>query len=153
MRVEELDRVLRPRDGWPVWVTDAQYRATSHPSAVALPPIEQGANCQRYAYAVLSLLERRVPPHRSSELWDDPTLVHVVRDDAADLDLALFNDSDDAFGAHVAVVFGEGLLHLCAEVGAPALWSWSDFAARPRYAHLVGIVRVLPPLDPSSVTI
>ncbi len=44
-------------------------------------------------------------------------------------------------GAHVAVLIGGQLLHLCAEVGHPAVWSWNDFARRPRYAAIIGAVR------------
>jgi hypothetical protein len=83
-----------------------------------------------------------VPPHRSSELWEDADFSHHDHDQAQDLDLALFNDSNTAWGAHVAVVVGDTLLHLCAEEGRPAFWSWDEFAARPRYEHLIGLVRV-----------
>jgi len=122
-------------------VAVAPYRFEAHPQASDSIPLASGANCQRYAYAVLALFDRRVPPHRSSELWEDSTLKHPDRTDAHDLDLVLFNDSDNAWGAHVAIVVGDGLLHLCAEEGRPAIWSWADFARRPRYEHVVGLVR------------
>ena len=136
----ELDHTLRPRGGWPAWATAAPYRLDSHPQASGLPSLDAGANCQRYAYAVLELFDSHVAPHRSSELWEDTSLTHRAGGEAQNLDLALFNASADAWGAHVAIVFGAGLLHLCAEEGIPAIWSWRDFEVRPRYACLVGVV-------------
>ena len=124
-----------------MWVTNASYGSRAHPQASNLPPIRGGANCQRYAYGVLGLFGRHLPPHRSSELWQDPHLTQDARPDAEDLDLAMFNAGDAARGAHLAVVIGHQLLHLCSEERLPALWSWQDFSARPRYAHLVGLVR------------
>jgi hypothetical protein len=137
----DLEETLRPAGGWPTWVTTAPYRADAHPQASGLASLEAGANCQRYAYAVLELFDRHVPAHRSSELWEDANLTHRDPSGARDLDLALFNHSHDPWGAHIAVVFGGGLLHLCAEERRPAMWSWSDFATRPRYSSLIGIVR------------
>jgi hypothetical protein len=126
--------------GLPAWVLDAPYSASAHPGAPDAPPIGDGANCQRYAYAVVALFGRSVPPVRSSELWTWPAQ-HPGRADALPLDLALVNGTEDAWGAHVAVVTRTALLHLCSEVGRPAVWTWQDFARRPRYAHLVGLVR------------
>jgi hypothetical protein len=144
---DALDRAAvgrAPVGGWPRWLTDAPYSAAAHPGASDLPALVDGANCQRYAYALLELLGRDVPPHRSSELWGDPRFAHPTRSVAADLDLALFAPTASAWGAHVAVVVGERLVHLCAEVGRPAVWRWSDFAERERYAHAIGFVRVPP---------
>ncbi|NNC12851.1 hydrolase [Planctomonas sp. JC2975] len=141
MEAQDLDRRLRPVGGWPAWATVAPYRYEAHPQASELGGLESGANCQRYAYAVLALFGLHVPPHRSSELWEDQSLEHPDRVDAEDLDLVLFNNSDAAWGAHVAIVMGDDLLHLCAEEGRPATWSWTDFARRPRYRHVVGLVR------------
>ncbi|WP_157071602.1 hydrolase [Curtobacterium ammoniigenes] len=90
---------------------------------------------------MLALFGLRVPAHRSTELWEDQRLAHPDSVDARDLDLVLFNNSNEAWGAHVAVVMGDALLHLCAEEGRPAIWSWTDFSSRPRYAHTIGLVR------------
>jgi len=136
----------QPARGWPAWVFTAPYVGVAHPQEPSLGPIESGANCQRYAYGVVSLFNRQVPDHRSSELWDDPSLAHPSLDHLQDLDLVLFNADDSAWGAHVAVLIGRQLLHLCAEVGHPAVWSWSDFARRPRYSTIIGAVR--PPTAP-----
>ena len=133
---------MRLAGGWPNWVTEAPYVASAHPQAADLPPICEGANCQRYAYGILSLFGLQVSPHRSSELWSDVSLEHMQVADAHDLDLVLFNETDHAWGAHVAVVLGSRLLHLCAEEGVPAAWTWDAFASRERYARVVGVLRV-----------
>ena len=133
---------LVPAEGWPDWVATVPYVGSAHPQSGNSAPISLGANCQRFAYAVLGLFGTTVPPHRSSQLWADPAFDHVTRSDVRELGLVLFNPTADSWGAHVAVALGGQLLHLCAEVGRPALWQWSDFAARERYATLFGVVRV-----------
>jgi len=91
---------------------------------------------------VLELFGITIAPHRSSELWDDEHFTRVPRAEAHRLDLALFNDTDTAWGAHLAIALSpDELLHLCREEGYPAIWSWDDFAARRRYSHLVGLLR------------
>ena len=146
MIVPETEFGCRPLGGWPAWVGSAPYAGAAHPQSEGAPPLARGANCQRYAYAVLSLFDRTLPPHRSSELWSDEKLRHVERHEAMTLDLVLFNRTDVAWGSHVAVIFGSRLLHLCSEVGTPAIWSWADFARRERYSRVVGIVRVPEPI-------
>jgi hypothetical protein len=102
-----------------------------------------GANCQLYAYAVLRHFGLAPPPLRSSELWHDAdSTVRVPR--ARPLDLLLYNATRDPYGAHVGVWAGDdAVLHLCAEVGRPAVWSPADFAGRERYRVPVGVKRVL----------
>ena len=138
----ELARRLPVEGGWPAWATEAVYDIGRHPQAEGAGSPAAGGNCQVYAYAVLGLFGRRVPPHRSSELWADRDFIHVSKQEAEGLDLVLFNRTADSWGAHVAVVVGGGLLHLSQEVGTPAIWVWEDFAARERYRKVVGLVRV-----------
>jgi hypothetical protein len=65
-------------------------------------------------------------------------------DSTRPLDLVLVNATDDAWGAHVGVwVADDQVLHLSAEVGLPSVWRMSDFAARERYAVLLGFKRVV----------
>lgn len=109
-----------PATGWPGWVADAPYVGEAHPLGTRLGPIGSGANCQRYAYELVAMFGRAVPAVRSSELWA-LDLQHPAREEVRPLDLALFNDTEQAWGAHVAVVTATGLLHLCSEVGRPAL--------------------------------
>jgi hypothetical protein len=107
------------------------------------PSLGAGANCQLFAYAVLEHFGLAAPPLRSSELWlDTHSTVRVTV--AEPLDLLLFNDTGDPWGAHVGVWIGEDqVLHLCAEVGRPAVWPMREFAERDRYRTLVGIKRVV----------
>lgn len=105
--------------------------------------LDEGANCQRYAYAVLAQFGRPVPPLRSDDLWHDTESTRVV-DTWEPLDLLLFSPTDDPYGAHVGVFVGDDqVLHLCAEVGLPAVWGLADFAARDRYRVLIGAKRAL----------
>ncbi|MGW2407118.1 cell wall hydrolase [Streptomyces sp. NPDC001739] len=106
-----------------------------------------GANCQRYAYAVLRHFGLEVPPLRSAELWAD-TLATRRAGRPRPLDLVLFDagpngDRPEGYGAHVGVHLGpDAVLHLCREVGRPAVWRYADFAARTRYARFLGVKRV-----------
>ena len=73
---------------------------------------------------------------RSSELWTDEIATAVVGEPEP-LDLLLFNQRDDAWGAHLAVSVGaENALHLCKEVGRPTVWSLTDFQNRAEYQVL-----------------
>ncbi|MBU1304042.1 MAG: C40 family peptidase [Alphaproteobacteria bacterium] len=100
--------------------------------------LSAGANCQRYAYAVLSHFGVNVPPFRSSELWADHQSSAVVTR-FEPLDLLLFSRDGAAYGAHVAVYVGEGqALHLAKSVGTPAIWSLHRFPELPAYQLLLG---------------
>ena len=103
-----------------------------------------GSNCQRFAYGFLALFGLGCPPLLSSELWEDLTASAVVSDPQP-LDLMLYNGTADPFGAHVAVWMGsDEILHLCHEIGVPAIWTPAMFSARSRYATLIGFKRVAP---------
>ncbi|MFE5795969.1 hydrolase [Streptomyces sp. NPDC056503] len=138
-----------PADFWAV-----RYDGSRFPGAAAVaarPGLAEGANCQLFGYEVLRYFGLNPPELRSSELWDDTgSTVRVAV--ARPLDLLLFNSTDRAYGAHVAVCAGDDeILHLCAEVGRPAVWRSADFAARERYRVGLGAKRVLPgrvPRDP-----
>ncbi|GCD97166.1 cell wall hydrolase [Embleya hyalina] len=127
---------------------DVPYVYARHPQTVADGDLSAGANCQLYAYAFLAHHGLRVPPLRSSELWaDDTATVRVT--EPAPLDLLLFDAGprpgrDPGYAAHVGVYLGpDRVLHLCREVGRPAIWSYTEFAARPEYARLFGVKRCL----------
>ncbi|MCP9205837.1 hydrolase [Streptomyces cucumeris] len=129
----------------PAALWSVPYAGARHPGSAAVrerPGLAAGANCQLFAYAVLRHFGLRPPALRSSELWDDAeSTVRVTT--PRPLDLLLFNATDDAFGAHLGVWAGpEAILHLCAEVGRPTVWTPAAFAARPRYRTLVGIKRM-----------
>ncbi|QKG18707.1 Cell wall-associated hydrolase [Actinomadura verrucosospora] len=93
------------------------------------------------------MFELDPPDLRSSELWADAEFTERVAV-ACPLDLVLFNATQDAWGAHVGVCVGDDqILHLCAEVGHPVVWSWQEFAERKRYRTVVGIKRVVRRVD------
>ncbi|MFE7318409.1 cell wall hydrolase [Streptomyces sp. NPDC057555] len=128
----------------------------SPPGAGAAPrDLTGGANCQRYAYAVLAHFGRWVPPLRSSELWADRRATGPA-DPPGPLDLVLFDGGPvtgrpEGYGAHVGLHLGpDRVLHLCREVGRPAVWTYADFAARPRYARFLGAKRVVPGAFPEG---
>ncbi|MGC0422213.1 cell wall hydrolase [Embleya sp. AB8] len=122
------------------------YVYARHPQAVTAGDLSAGANCQLYAYTFLAHHGLHVPPLRSSELWADVAATVRVTEPAP-LDLVLFDggprpDRTPGYAAHVGVHLGpDRVLHLCREVGRPAIWSLAEFAARPRYARLLGVKR------------
>jgi hypothetical protein len=129
-----------PDSFWEVRYVGARYPGS--PAVRARPALTEGANCQLFAYAVLRHHGLNPPELRSSELWEDDrhtTRVAVPRD----LDLVLVNSTRDAWGAHMGVWAGHNeVLHLCAEVGVPAVWDMAEFATRPGYRVVVGFKRV-----------
>lgn len=122
----------------------AQFRAVRYVGA-QIPDsrngLEQGANCQRFAYAVLGHFGIVVPPWRSSALWADKDVTEPVAPPYRPLDLLLFNGQPEAYGAHIGLWTGADVLHLCRAEGRPAIWPLSRFAGTPRYACLVGAKR------------
>ncbi len=124
---------------------EVRYVGARYPGAPVVrknPGLDEGANCQLFAYEVLRHFGLEPPELRSSELWADTTSTQRVTVPRP-LDLVLVNATRDAWGAHIGVWAGDDqVLHLCAEVGRPALWSPAMFAARPSYRVLVGYKRV-----------
>jgi hypothetical protein len=122
------------------------YVYARHPEATEAGDVSGGANCQLYAYAVLAHFGRYVPPLHSSGLWAEHEAVETVAE-AAPLDLLLFDSGpkpglEEGYAAHIGVHVGpDRVLHLCQEVGVPVVWRYADFAARPRYARLLGAKR------------
>lgn len=105
--------------------------------------LARGANCQRYAYAVLRHFGADLPPYRSSDLWDDRVHTQPVEGPFEPLDLLLFGASPTAYGAHVGLWTGaDGVLHLSKSVGLPAIWSLDQFAERMEYRVMIGAKRV-----------
>ena len=122
---------------------DVPWDATRFPGAVDRDQLALGADDNLFAYEVLAHFGKRIPDLRSAELWRDTEVTKVVLTPEP-LDIVLFHDREQAFGAHVAVVCSDTeLVHLCVEVGKPAVWTFAQFAATPRYRHVVGIKRPL----------
>jgi hypothetical protein len=119
------------------------YNGANYPRESVPYELADGANCQVFAYALLQHHGIAMPPLRSSELWTDTTFTERVSD-YRPLDLLLFNRTDEAWGAHVALFVGDDhAIHLCASEGRPVIWSLDQFAARPEYACLLGGKRVV----------
>lgn len=127
---------------------DGTTGATGPATPGGLADLADGANCQRYAYAVLGHFGLLIPPLRSAELWADERATRRAGRPRP-LDLVLFDGGPvagrpEGYGAHVGVHLGpDQVLHLCREVGRPAVWRYADFAARARYARLLGAKRAV----------
>ena len=122
---------------------DTRFAAEMIPGHRREVGLDEGSNCQRYAYAVLAAFGVDVPPFRSDDLWADVSVTRQVTVPEP-LDLVLYGPSDDPFGAHVGVCLGgTKVLHLCEEIGTPIVWDFEDFAARPRYRSQIGFKRSL----------
>jgi hypothetical protein len=117
------------------------YDAERYPRS-AESDFRQGANCQLWAFALLRHFGIEVPSFRSSELWEDKEFSDTVRG-LEPLDLLLFNDTDNAWGAHVAVYLGDDVLaHLSRQVGLPEVRAMEDMLRTPKYQVLVGAKRI-----------
>lgn len=125
----------------PFW--HVPYNGACHPGAAT--DLTQGGNCQLFAYELLRHHGLIVPPFRSSELWADTDSTQAVSA-LEPLDLLLFHQTPQAWGAHVAVYLGDGkAIHLAKQVGRPAVWTLEQFADHPLYRHFIGAKRVIRP--------
>jgi len=117
-----------------------RYNGAAHPHA-SLTGLEAGANCQRFAFALLEHFGYAIAPMRSRELWADRRFtrrVHRMRP----CDILMFNREEKAWGAHLAMYVGNGrAIHLSKALGLPAIWDLAEFARCPRYKILLGIKR------------
>ena len=104
--------------------------------------LSAGANCQTFAFALLAANGLDLPPFRSSDLWADDIFTLTVRD-LRPLDLLLFHNRPDAWGAHVAIHLTEGrAIHLAKFEGKPEIWPLDRFGQDPRYWCFIGAKRV-----------
>jgi len=138
--MDTLPALLRdlPASFW-----DVPWVGTRYPGAVPRGELALGADANLFAYELLDQLGKRVPDLRSAELWLDTDWTRVVLSPQP-LDLVLFHDREQAFGAHCGVVCSPTeVVHLCKEVGRPAVWTFAQFVATPRFSHLIGYKRPL----------
>ncbi len=127
----------------PAWFWDVPFSSDRYPGAVPRGELMKGANSALFAYELLAQLGIAIPDLRSDELWRDTDATQVVLTPQP-LDLALFHDRAQAWGAHVGVVCSETeVVHLSQEVGRPAVWTFTQFAATPHFANLIGFKRPL----------
>jgi len=133
----------------PAALSAVRYVARSIPGCAGSIALH-GANCQRFAYAVIRHYGCEIADFRSSELWADEVFTQHVNE-IEPLDLLFFNREAETYGAHVGVYMGAGLVaHLAKHVGTPTLWTLADFAARPEYANLIGAKRPIRRAQPSK---
>ena len=127
----------------PAWVWDVPYDGARVPGSVPRGQLQQGANAELFAYELLGLLGFRLPDLRPDELWRDTDATRVALEPQP-LDLVLLHDRQQAWGSHVGVVCSDTeVVHLSREVGRPAVWTFRQFAATPRFANLIGFKRPL----------
>ena len=127
----------------PPYFWDIPYEAAQYPGCPVQRDIRQGANCQRFAYELLDHFGKGLPPFRSSELWEDNTFTEMVEEEWEPLDLLLWNNKADAFGAHVGVYIGRNrVIHLSKSVGFPEIKEVVSFKEIPAYRIFIGAKRV-----------
>jgi cell wall-associated NlpC family hydrolase len=119
------------------------YNGANFPGAADFDGFTTGANCQVFAYAFLAHYGIELPPFRSSELWNDREYTVVVTE-FEPLDLLLFCEHQQAYGAHVTVYVGdERVVHLALHHGYPRVESIIDLQHYHTYRYFVGAKRPL----------
>jgi len=117
------------------------YDYDRHPQSAEFD-LSLGANCQLWAYALLRYFGIIVPPFRSSQLWED-TEQSEVANEMKPLDLLLFNELEDSWGAHVAVYLGDGAVaHLSQENRLPEVCPLEAMLQIPKYRVFIGAKRM-----------
>lgn len=142
MTDSRLDLSRSPID-IPECFRDVRYNLDHFPGAPGVQGVTGGANCQQYAYSILRHYGFAVPDFRSSDLWEDT--VHTrISGDMQPFDLVLVHSEPNAWGAHVGLCVGGGLvLHLSRKIDAPAIETLEEMQARHEYRHLIGFKTVL----------
>ena len=78
---------------------NVRYVSSRIPGCKDDSDLRLGANCQVFAYNLLRDFGLNPPNYRSSELWDDSEFSEVVIE-FKPLDIMMYNDSTDSYGAH-----------------------------------------------------
>lgn len=101
-----------------------------------------GANCLVFVCELLRANGLDVPNDRSSELWADENYSKTVTE-FQPLDLMLYNNKSESYGALVGVYIGDGLvLHLSLENGIPRKEAHRDTARNHKYIYFIGAKRI-----------
>lgn len=122
---------------------NVQYVSSRIPGCDYQADLGKGANCQVFAYELLRENGLHAPNLRSSNLWADE---HYTKKVTAfqPLDILLYNKTPDAYGAHVAVYVGDGMvIHLSLDNGTPKIQSHASMIEDPKYAFFIGAKRIL----------
>ncbi len=126
--------------------TKVKYVSSRIPGVDNESDLTLGANCQLFAYNLLRYFGLKPPCLRSSELWADSTFSEAVTD-FKPLDIMMYNDSPDSYGAHVGVYVGDGLVyHLSSANGIPKFESHSELFQQSKYCLFIGAKRIKPML-------
>ena len=121
---------------------DIQYNGKIIPNGKEHDLLVSGANCQVFAYQLLRDHGKYVPELRSSELWADQDYSEVVTGNYQALDIAFFNKTSEAWGAHVGVFMNDReILHLAKKEGNPVVWTIQQFLMSPLYRVMLGAKR------------
>lgn len=125
----------------PAHIFNSYYDGSRHPQGDKRGGIGKGANCQYFAYSFLRNFGFEVGNLRSSDLWKDKIYTKKITS-VKPLDILLFNNKFDPYGAHVGVCVGKNrILHLCKEVGYPTIWDFEAFSKHKKYKAYIGAKR------------
>jgi lipoprotein Spr len=120
---------------------NVEYNFDRYPGAPETDGLKEGANCQQFAYEILRHFGRHISNLRSSDLWEDAADTYHVTD-LEPLDLLLFHNSEDPWGAHVALYIGHAkAIHLSRRVGVAAICTMQEFMEKPEYRVYLGAKR------------
>ncbi|MCP4522329.1 MAG: C40 family peptidase [Cytophagales bacterium] len=91
-----------------------EYNLARIPGCEAQENLALKANCQVYVYELLKSFGKQSLQLRSKELWEDIQVTQQVKEENLQpLDIMLYNNKEEAFGAHIGVYIGDGkVLHL-----------------------------------------
>ena len=125
----------------PITFFNAKYDASKYPGSGNCNGLENGANCQYFAYELLKYFGHTLPDLRSSDLWKDTIYTKQVQT-FEPLDIIFFNKDNNSYGAHLGIYIGANkVIHLSKEVGYPTVWNFDEFKKRENYKYLLGCKR------------
>lgn len=126
----------------PAEFSQIRYNVKVFPGTSYSTSLQDGANCQVYAYSILRSKGYEIPEFRSSELWEDQE--YSEKTEIYQLyDLLLFNRVNEPYGAHVTLYWGKDtVLHLSSEIGIPEICTINKLTKRNVYKLLVGAKRL-----------
>lgn len=130
-----------------------KYSGARIPGVDNQSDLSLGANCQVFSYALLAINGVTVPNFRSSDLWEDQQFSITTHkgsvnqlisfDSLQALDIMLYNSSDKAFGAHMAVYIGNGkIVHLSLANQYAEIIDHNTMVTRDKYRYFVGAKRI-----------
>ncbi|WP_413701270.1 hypothetical protein ACLKMH_06160 [Psychromonas sp. KJ10-10] len=121
---------------------NVKYVASRIPGVPNESDMSLGANCQVFAYNLLRALGLNPPTLRSSELWSESEFTTTV-DDFKELDIMLYNKSQESYGAHLGIYVGHGIVyHLSKDNGIPKFEKHLDLLKQSKYSRFIGAKRV-----------